>query len=363
MSSELSITASTSASALCRDIFGSSDPIVKIMPSLKVFNLPLFEVYLVIDCRPADAYSQSHIQSAFNFPPCAAGASKEEKMAALTTFVRFMTNHYVNEIWSSVIVYGSNSGDQIAANHLTEFVAQLKQFIVTKSGMITRSDSSELESCNLIDHIANRTNEIWVVDGDFETFRREYPVLCHPSNSENTSLSGAAEMIPLPYHISEEGDGVFIGSRAVKWTASLLKEFRIKALIIDDRSFGPLFDDIKLNELEIESFLCSVPDHGDTGRWSTDQMHLLFDNATDFIQNCIISNRRVVINIHGRSLSSAIAIAWFMKYHSMNFHEAKAMVISLAPKNCSSLTSVLDESLLCESDLLSYNKRRRIEAS
>lgn len=40
-----------------------------VVNSFDVYNLPLFEDHLVIDCRNSEDYQKEHIATAFNIPP------------------------------------------------------------------------------------------------------------------------------------------------------------------------------------------------------------------------------------------------------------------------------------------------------
>lgn len=335
-------------------VFREEDSIVKLVSPQRVYNLPLFEVYLVIDCRPLEAYCEKRIQSAFNYPPCPPGVSDDSH---LLKFAMFMEKSYVNERWSPILLYGSRD-DSRAAEHLTAFAEILKGFIETKSKALSVGGKEGPKG--FLRYIAERTEQIWILEGDFESFNELYPFLCTPVNGSGAvgDVCGGSEMVPLPFHLSLDGDGVYISSRAVRWTAAFLNSFNVAAILADQHTAEKMLQEIIHVGKEIESFVCSIPDHDVVDRWSLDEIHLLFDRSSEFIQGCVERRKRVIIHLHGRSYSAAIGIAWLMRYHSMSFFDAKAFLQSMTPRVCSSLTSIFDERLLCQEELLSWYPHR-----
>jgi hypothetical protein len=325
----------------------------------QVFNLPLYETYLVIDCRPSDVYDACRIQSAFNYPPVASD-NMEEKVNNMNKFIEFMDTHYLNERWTPIVLYGDES-NQLVTEHVTQFSNLLSDFIETKRGIV-RANNVNTAYEGLIEHISNRTEKIWILNGGFDEFQKHYPCLCLPVDKTVDDISGASSMIPLPYHIDTNGEGVFISSRAVRWTSDLLNSFKVKALVMDMPTSIMMSPELTHTECEIESFVCSLPDHGE-GEWSTDNLELLFDKVSDFINECVLSHKRVVVHLHGRSHSAALCIAWYMKYKNISYNEAKQLLQSVTPANGSSLTSVLDSNLLFEKQLVEWRggRKRMIE--
>lgn len=197
------------------------DSVIKIVSPLKVFNLPLFETYLVMDCRDEVSYRASHVHSSFNYPPLPINSTGtvEEINHHIQRFVDEMSLSYINERWDPIVLYASTT-NEASMRHMFQFAEMLSTFIHTKDSSITTItepansvkrnwplEVPDMHSHNsFISNIVKKTHQIWIVDGGFEVLRHYYPVLCTPTVDNGGSL-----LIPLPFQLSILGDGVFIG--------------------------------------------------------------------------------------------------------------------------------------------------------
>jgi rhodanese-related sulfurtransferase len=332
--------------------------LVKIVSSNQIYNLPLFETYLVIDCRHKVDYDQEHIASALNYPPCES-TSPEDILKALEEFATEASTSYINEIWTPIVLYGSDD-DPTVTTHLTRFTERLIQYISTSNeNMNNQPAEKKQRSVGLFSRISERTEEIWILQGGYEDFHKRYPMLCLPSHPDD--VTGGMTMVPLPYHIAlpTSGHGVLVGSRAVKWTSQLFRSFEIDCMLLDQETFETYA--VPLTECVIETMITSLPDHASNqpssasasaSRWSTTQLHRFLDHSTQFIQECVQQSKRVLIQLHGRSHSSMVLLAWLMRYtFRLSFDDSYQELKKYLPRISSSLTSVLDENFLHQQEL------------
>lgn len=335
----------------------SLDPndILKRVSPNAIYNLPLFETYLVIDCRRSSDYQLEHIASALNYSPCESN-QLEEKIQHLQEFADYASNSYINELWNPIILYGTEE-DEIVTQHLDDFCERLKGYICERNRLNQETmnpQEKKQRGTGLFSNISEKTQEIWVLKGGYGDFRRNYPMLCLPSQSDD--VTGGMSMIPLPFHVSTLGGGLFVGSRAVRWTTELFQSFRIDCMLLDLQTFEKF--SVPLTECMIETMITSIPDHPSNQsapQWPATQFYQFLDAATSFIQDCVERSKIVLIQLHGRSHSSMVIIAWLMRYQfHMSFEDSYAELKKYLPKLSSSLTSVLDESFLDKNRLKSW---------
>jgi hypothetical protein len=324
---------------------------VEVVSAKRAFNLPLYEVYFVIDCRQASKFIVGHIASALNFPPPVA---RSERHQSLAEFANYASDNFCNDRWDPIVLYGDDDEEVVA--HMQWVVAKLLEFAGT-------SPPDGMENW-FIQCICKKARNIWIIEGGYEGFVKEYPLLTFtPVQPFDT---GASSMKPLPYHVSSEGDGVFLGSRAVEWSKDLIEGMGIRAVVLDTVA-GKKFDSASCVE-PLECFLCSLSNDDDAldekvTVWEPNRMEMLFEYATEFIQNAVLNNRRVLIQLQGRSASAAIAIAWTMRYQHKSFEEARAALFSCTLRDPTDATSsVLDKTLLLEKELRLWEKSARFAA-
>ena len=320
-----------------------------------LYNLPLFEVFLVVDCRSRVKYRAGHIASALNFPP-PEDDSNETRLKSLEVFAAFASQTYSNERWDPIVIYGDEDPQSVA--HIKWFVSTLQEFMKRKvqTGIW------------FIDCITARTTQLWVLDCPFSGFEMQYPMLCFTAaqseHEENPNDSGASTMIPLPYHVCQDGDGIFIGSKAIKWSTEVLKAMNIQTVVLDDVT-APMFRDIQTTK-PLKFFVCSgiqqlEDDKQQISIWNTTKLSNYFEFATEFIQHEVEANQRVLIQLGGRSHSAAIALAWFMRYYGWSFDQAKAHMYSCTTSNYSvpEPTTVLNPAMLFERELKMWRNSAR----
>ncbi|KAH3762377.1 hypothetical protein Pelo_5781 [Pelomyxa schiedti] len=354
--------------------------VVRSAESQDVFNLPLFEGYLVLDTRGHEAHASRRIASsrAFSLSPeemrslrsvssvfsspspapstPSSSSSTSTPSAAVPSptqgaerrnddrvmwnvLARIMcsvVDYGAPERYSPVVVcgpsrctcgeccgnvpgrVGSCGYDTVAAfsswlaNTLHQVALQsdkrnlFETLPVHYSGPENNLQELLQETCG---RFCALTKEVWILKGGVETFLEQYPLLAESGTEE-------AEQVPTPHHICPE---LFIGSRAMNVDAKLLSGLHIKNVVCAD--------DFPAAEIEVGiNFLrCQVMDS------DAQNMAPLWDSAIPFISEAARRGERVLVLLHGRSRSAAIAIAYLMDTTHMTFTQACEKVVHCCP--------------------------------
>ncbi len=72
---------------------------VKIVGTIELFNLPLYEHHLVIDTRSSSDYHSGHIATAVSFPGPPVGTSESDKEKKLVKFIKAYVKEYLRQVW------------------------------------------------------------------------------------------------------------------------------------------------------------------------------------------------------------------------------------------------------------------------
>jgi hypothetical protein len=314
--------------------------VISVVTADKLFNLPLYEVYLVIDCRNSINYDESHIASAFNYPPPKEGCG----LKSLYKLFAYMSNNCSHERWNPLVLYGDSDPQVIA--HMKRFVESLKELI---DNPIAYENPDSPDSELFYNNIVNKVSNLWVLEGGFEAFQHQYGFQCLPAliHTVRSDPCGASLMRPTPHHISHEGNGIFIGSRAIEWTPDYLSAIQVSAIVTDPKNrlqFGNMHE-----EASLLFFVCSISNDEDGSAenqqvsiWSQDRLGALFDGASEFIQSAVLARQRVLVQLNGRSHSAALVIAWYMRYQGMDFDAAKAILQGCTRKFVAASSSAAD---------------------
>lgn len=208
----------------------------------RVFNLPLFEGFLVIDVREPEEFERGHITGAVNLP---ASDPKDKTIERLLELI--VVDLYTPSRWDSVVFYGSDkknedadqrkrSGDAIHRFAQMFFHLVLSggpdpdptglQIVQALESLCLQRYVQEADSLKrFIESVTGKCKRIWMIEGGYEAFSTRYPIL--------TSLLTASfeNMLPTPARISEH---VFVGGRSLQVDEQLVKSLNIKAMILHD---------------------------------------------------------------------------------------------------------------------------------
>lgn len=278
----------------------------KVVPPVKVFNLPLYEHHLVIDTRTEEEYLRGHIVSAIHYPYWSPSLSNEEQDASLLKFIHKVINECLRpENPNPVVIYGAGEDSFVQAKWLAKRLETLKKDRLSVATM-TPTDSKQSEKFDPVEYfcltIADHTKEVWLLEGGYDAFCKQYDYLCG-----NLTFS---EMSPLPHHVT---DHIYLGSRAVPLEAAYLNNLHITHVILSQHH------SIDWKQLTGISMLkCDVKDS------DYQDMTDCWNAAISFIDNASKENTaaRILVNLVGRSRSASVVLAYLTKMCHVSLEQA-----------------------------------------
>ena len=273
-----------------------------------IFNLPLFEGFLVLDPRP-DRVAM----------PCVAtsiGVNHAEiQERGWVSWFAASADDFTHDLCSPIIVLDDAEGAALATS-LATFLASASS--EADLGQPRLSDYANSALRRLRSHAAR----IWLVRGGTMAVLTSFPILC-----------ASRLPTPTPHYIAP---GVFLGSRAVPWEPRLLVEgLGISHAIVagSDRNVPAELPGIKWLVVDV------VDD-------DTADMKVAWTNACHFIDASLAEGGQVYICVHGRSRSASFALAWLSHSHDLPV----TMAAQLLRSKCSSV----DWSLAYPQQILSW---------
>ena len=226
----------------------SSRSLLKPVSSIDIFNLPLYEHYLVIDTRPLEDYERGHIATAVSYPhDTIAASSEEEKEESLVAFARdYSSQFYRPENPNPLVLYGDRAESEL--RH-TQWLADKLNLLKNQRSSVSlyspqvssmrekEAKEGKEETFDPFEDfcltVIDKVKEIWLLDCTYDSFSSEYPFLCGCVRFE--------EMFPLPHQMTRN---IFMGSRVVPMSSHALSKMRISHVIISDHQ------DIDMEELK-----------------------------------------------------------------------------------------------------------------
>ena len=311
------------------------DVVVKTVSPDAVFNLPLYEHYLVIDARSIGEYEDGHVATSvsFPFPPetCSEDeCSEDEKERRLVRFAMDYATEYCRpENPNPVVIYGGRENVESLshAKWLGKKLQDLQQ--QRKIVAIPEAQPASMEgpdSYNPLETfyqtVADRVKEIWILEGGYEAFLNDYPFLCGDVKFE--------DMHPTPHLITRQ---LFLGSRVIPLTANVLKQINITHVILSE------YQDVDWFELNnFQTLRCEVRDS------NQENMLPCWEACCDFVDSAVTVNGRVLVIVHGRSRSASIVLAYLIKKLGLGFEASWEFL-------CKSCWHLIDRSLVYETQL------------
>jgi len=279
--------------------------IVSVSPSL-VYNLPLFEGYLVIDTREPKEFMQDKIATSLNFPPsiCATLPLEHFEVFFLEKIQELTPEHY-----SPIVLYDGCS--QGMTEHTKWLANRLLNF---------KSNFAVPKGLKYLHQRFESNQKVWVIEGGFEAFKKEFPMLCGAVNF--------GEMQSLPFQIAP---GLFLGCRATEslerreegrlgLDRELLHAFKIDYVIVN--ASMPLLPE---DTLGLHCLTCAVADSNNV------QMGDIWCGAVAFIENARKSGGKILVQLHGRSRSASVMVAWAMAVLKFPFEDALSFIMEKCP--------------------------------
>ena len=277
-------------------------PSLRTVSSAAIFNLPLYEHYLVIDTRPIEEYQAGHIATAVSFPSQKENNQEKIDNDRLYHFAREYVNEYCRpENANPVVIYGSRENElslshaKCLAESLCQLQIQRKSVTLYDPQQMNEDSFDPLET--FCETVADKVKEIWIIEGGYESFLREYPFLCGNVQFE--------DMFPTPHLITPQ---LFLGSRVVPLTCDCLIKMNISHMIVSE------YQKIDWKELDnIITLRCKVKDD------SKENMIPCWEASCEFIDEAVINGGHVLVILHGRSRSASIILAYLIKKLGVDF--------------------------------------------
>jgi hypothetical protein len=277
--------------------------VVEIKLPEDVFNVPLFEGYLVLDPRPAAVRNAGA-------PVLWSSLAAETAAADFPAWVRANADEFCHERESPIIVLGEPGGVVLAES--------LACFFNATPDTVVDSGSTD-SSVATIDRLRSRCKKIWLVRGGTVAITECYPLL---------SATWHVEQMPTPHQVAP---GLYLGSRAVPLTnAHLQRGLGITHMIVAaDTDLGEIGEASVDGRCPIKLLRCAVADDENA------QMQPVWSAACSFINEALQQQGEdegaampgcVMLCLHGRSRSASIALAWLARAHSLPVSMAAAIL-------------------------------------
>eukprot|EP01124_Arcella_intermedia_P009286 TRINITY_DN16055_c0_g1_i1.p1 TRINITY_DN16055_c0_g1~~TRINITY_DN16055_c0_g1_i1.p1 ORF type:complete len:342 (-),score=65.86 TRINITY_DN16055_c0_g1_i1:193-1218(-) len=286
---------------------------------VEVYNLPLFEGYVVVDGRSLGDYEGGHITTAVHFGGGVCGDVLRDKEILFDILLKIA--HQSPEFYSPIVIYGNEEASSL--KRVEDFVTlftNMRSYFTSHSGKPIHRDILTVSK-----KMAN--SDIWILEGGYESFQREFPILCGVDTDTTNALS-------LPCLIAP---GLFLGSRS---TNSLERRFNDQ-LSLDLHTLNLLGithvlvhggADLPIRDTDgIHLLIMDIPDTNDMN------MAPYWENAIQLIEQVRLQPvldslpgdaprlpgalpalpggkpGKVLVQVHGRSRSAALMVAWCMK--------------------------------------------------
>ena len=308
---------------------------LRTVPAKDVFNLPLYEHYLVIDTRAKETYERGHIATAISYPCPPESSTDEEREKSLYLFAKSYAKAYVRpENPNPVVIYGGCTEEELIHS---KWLTHKLRLLQTARKAVTLPSESEAASCDDEFHplerfcqtVAYRVKEVWLLEGGYDAFLREYGFLCGNVAFES--------MHPAPHHVTRE---LFLGSRVVPLTQDYLRSMRIPHMIVSR------YQKLDWNELRGMAVLkCSIRDSNE------ENMLPCWEASCQFIDEAARNGGRVLVILHGRSRSASIVLAYLMRKMLVMVDKAWELLSS-------SCWHLIDRSMVYEEQLRAWQKQQ-----
>jgi len=224
------------------------------------------------------------------------------------------------EHMSPIVFCGDRQNTRRYQEVVEWFIRKFRSLLAKKEVLELEWKGAQGRNDSMLEYFEERVQEkakkIWILEGGFEEFYEQFPYLCGVPFSE---------LPPLPCLIAP---GLFLGSRCVmsaerRWKGQLglelhhLHQLGIAHVIVNA--------DMPLSLEDAEGIKCLRCGVSDT---NFQDMKDCWNVTTEFIENARAQGSRALIQVHGRSRSASICVAWTMRYMKLPFEEALEYVLS-----------------------------------
>ena len=349
-------TAPTTAADLVRAGFS---PACQAVSPADVFNLPLFSYFFVLDVRPHAAYVAGHCHGAFNLPPPSSGSfgtagTDDTREHDLLVLLRAIIEQGMSPDHVTPVVLIGDPTDPASvgmAAWLSNRLARLKTALpaaaappaAAADGLPQLDEFLQSSLTRLLHALSQPTTEVWWLTGGAEAFAAAFP-------SEVTTggwLEPDVASGPVPRSITPQ---LLLGSRNAPADAALLATFGVTHVICAAAdSFVPfsIIDEPVPANSDVVYLRCSVTDS------NAQDMGPCFRAAASFIDAAIAGGGTVLVQLHGRSRSASVVLAWMILQMpgSLGFDAALRSLEDICKMRYHGGSSAFDRSLMYEPQL------------
>jgi len=272
---------------------------VSLVSPMKIYNLPVFEGYWIIDTRDHNFFIEGHIVTSHSF-------STDIQNLNEASFLKFLSDFLLTgnapEHMSPIVIYDDYHSESIIRRDWL-----IAQFLNIHNLNLPGNNTEYLSYFR--DRI--KASEIWSIEGGYLSFKREFSVVCGNNLEES--------MGSLPCMIAT---GLFLGSRAtnslerrerkqLSIELPILRQLEIELIIVNGDASLPVEDTLGIT--------CLIINGEDT---DNEDMINNWNFAIEQIERLRQAGKRVLLQYYGRSRSASFAVAWAMKILKLKPEEA-----------------------------------------
>jgi hypothetical protein len=321
------------------------EPAIELVAPWRVFNLPIFEGYLILDIRPLSLFQQGHIVTSIHF-----SVTEVEQRALARTFAILIAavedlNGAFENLRQIVLL-------DAEASSLPEAPAGEAMRVAELLWALARSPTFANEvfgqNCTFRSRLP-ALKSVWILRTGFEGFCRVFPGLCGPSifsaelppwmytrapsDGEVSDRSSASEnpccleseLCPMPHFVLA---GLYLGSAAMPHTSASLGRFGVTHCIVSRQNhLFNLDSKVRLPHVHYLELDVDAVDDASAGR----KLQPVWDAACAFIAEALQCSGVVLVNVLSRSTSAGLILRFLMRSHCLSARAAALMLREVCP--------------------------------
>lgn len=297
----------------------------------RVYNLPLYESFFVLDCRRKSEFEKSRIATSVSFDLNDSiksnnntndGDDDSFSNQLLKLFEEQWQSNFPENLFPIVLYHdGSNETQE------SKTLMRIAEFILS----LRNENNSKIQDALLRNKF--KTSQpttkyyqqyVWIMSGGgFNGFKRHFSFLCDVS----LSLDNLPPLPAIIQHDYRSGFTLYLGSRPsnsverrnkqqLAQDYSTLLALGIEYIIVNQSAHLPLEDTNGIECLTID-----IPDKNDV-----ENMAVYWNVVSDMIEQKRREGKKILIQVYGRSRSSSFCVAYLMRFKNCSFAEAMKVV-------------------------------------
>ena len=290
---------------------------IRTVQAFHVFNLSLFESYVVVDCRAEEEYSLGHIATSLSCPAPTTISPDEYHLLRSPLLNAFCdaVGQIMPDFFSPlVLVHNNNSPSKPFACFLAEMIVQYIDHCLTPSDYDAHASDGScpvgkveiLRSRDFVLHRLLKCEQVWLLN--YEDFSSEFSFLCDPTLTIHTITN-------TPRIICPE---LLVGVN--EFLLECVKQLpRITHIICHEspKLWAELSDKVVFITSDVQNH--------------TRDLSHLWSASVRIIREAKQVGGCTLIYVHGRSISSSCAVAYLVAELGWSFEAAMAFVSQILP--------------------------------